>query len=219
VLIAPQEYLDTTNGSEEFDACLSYEDVIAHLRSRTSDVGDELRRRLDHRCMLLEYAIARYRRGWQPVPDEQMTALWLAYYQRACTILPSLKMKAPGYQAGRWKVGFTSTTACRRSPAAPPVRLCHKLERGRVQLMYRGWSEYLDLARRHLQPSLDEGMYLEPAARSLAITIDVPPLDKARFPDEQQEAVMRACGPRSDYATGTWITRMLSQCSRLPWNE
>ena len=92
VLIAPNEYLESTKGVDSFDSTLSYESVIEFFDSQINNAEKELLCRYLHKKEIIEQSINKYRRGYSPDIDVNVTDFWQKYYQLANEKYPELRL-------------------------------------------------------------------------------------------------------------------------------
>jgi len=188
VLTAPAEYVEQRGGRELFDTCIAYEDMMAHWKGRILTEPTELAERLTFRCEVLDYAIEQYRRVWPPVPDAQITSLWVLHYERAREVAPDLRMKRPDDRPAQstW-VYFNEGLP--KDRLLPTCDLYHRMKEARVLFVIHTWAEYIDLVEPILHPKLDRDMCLTQVGNALAVSLDVPPIDLAKSADEQTETI------------------------------
>ncbi len=200
VLLAPDEYLTSTSGCEEFDVTVSYEQMRGHFLKRGQG-NDELARRCRYRVGVLDQAINRYRRGYTAIPDETMTKFWSAYYQQARQTAPELGMARPGAKpAGSTFICFVGIE---QQPGLPRCLIVHKFTHGYVDLELAGLAGHLEELESSLRPVLAEEMHLRRAGRSLAVTIDVPVLSVEIAFEEQAAAA--GAGIRAAMKLRSWL--------------
>jgi len=97
VLVAPEARLSTLAGREAFDDCISIEEIISFLSSRTGrdTLLTELKLRLEARIRLLEALCGkRAGGGWSPITLPEKRAFSELYAQLAARIVPALTVKA-----------------------------------------------------------------------------------------------------------------------------
>lgn len=187
VLLAPESYLQCAAACERFDVVLPYEGLIEYFESRSICVDAELARRCQHRKEMLEQAIYKYRRGYCPLPNRDVSEMWMGYYQEACAFAPMLKMSNPGAKVARadW-IMFGG--GWERDDALPPVALRHKLKLGRVDLEIARWGARIKEIGSALNLLLKPEMRIRLAGKSVAISISVPSMDRLTSFQAQKDA-------------------------------
>lgn len=187
LLFAPSGYLGSASACEEFDAAISYEDVMEYLKELATGSG-ELALRNRHRLEMLMQAVERWRRGYTAVTDAALTKFWADYYGLALAEAPLLKMERPGNKPlnSTW-VSFNRSIP--RLLGLPLCELWHKWPCGRVDLQFPGLAAKHDAVAPIIEPLLEPGMTLRQASKSLAVSIEVPTLDgTAKFQPQREAA-------------------------------
>lgn len=202
VLMAPNDYITSNIGSNIFDATISYETVIDHLKLRIKTVSKELGCRFQHKIELLEQSIYKYRRGYTFVVNIDVTNFWQAYYSLATQKYPILKMKKPGSKPseGRW-IHFTD--ALNPPPPLPRCVIKHKLYQGKVDLEFAGWEKYQKLIETRISALLMKNMRVIDAGKSMAISIPTPSIDVKSDFGKQREGI--AIGLDAAYCLMNWF--------------
>jgi len=147
---------------------------------------ESLGERRQYKAALLRSAIDKATLGYQPVEDAANTTFWRAYWQYARDFAPLLEMREPKVKpSGSGFIYF-------RPPSLPRgVEICHKFNRGFLDLQLNGMGTRLNEVNSILGPRFDSDMQLKQAAKSAAIRIEVPIL-KADVAIEKQELNVRA---------------------------
>ncbi|HPD30176.1 MAG TPA: PD-(D/E)XK nuclease family protein [Phycisphaerae bacterium] len=184
VLVAPNEYVETSDDASHFDAIVTYEEISEFFNEQVSAGDAEYARRQQHRRYLIDCAIGRYRRGYAPVPSPETTRIWEIYYQRACAIAPGLKMRQPGCKPA-YSSFIRFGEAIAQHPGLPRMVIKHKLCYGNVDLELPGWASCSGLVTPVLEPALEPGMKLRLAGKSLAVNIIVPVFNMDAEPGDQ----------------------------------
>jgi hypothetical protein len=186
LLLAPSGYLGSTSTCEEFDAAMSYEDVMKYLKEQATGDG-ELALRYGHRLEMLKQAVERWRRGYTAVPDSTLTKLWADYYELAQTTAACLKMPRPGPKPANstWP---SFAKALEQKPGLPRVELVHKWPDARVDIHLYGMAKHYDVVAVSVAPLLGTEMRLRKAGKSLAVSIEVPRINVGQPLASQHEA-------------------------------
>lgn len=202
VLMAPQDYIESNSGSGIFDATVSYESVISYLKMRINSVTIELGRRFEHKIELLEQSIYKYRRGYTPVIDTDVTNFWKEYYSLANQRFPILKMKRPGDKPseGHW-IHFTQAIT---SPSPlPRCVIKHKLFQGSVDLEFADWGKHREVVESKISLMLAEKMIIKTTGKSLSISISTPSIDVKYNFNTQRDAIV--VGLDAAYCLLSWF--------------
>jgi len=211
VLVAPDEYLETSQESEGFDARISYEEIIEFLSSQVSNADAETAERLRHRQEVLDHAINKYRRGWVAQPSESTTQVWKTYHEEACALAPTPRIPAPGKKPA--SSGFVRfPRAIHQLDGLPKCTLIHKLRHGNVDQQIAGWASYLERLKSAVDPLLEDDLKLRRAANSLAINIQVPLMDLSASSVPQQDQMRQ--GLRAALRLQSWYERCGSEFAK-----
>lgn len=189
LLVAPAKYLEFRPEAADFDGRVSYEVIETHFRERAARSEGEIRGRYAHRAKLVELAISKARRGYQTVPNDQVTDFWKRYYNLVRAEASSLRMNQPTVQGSQstW-IRFSGTLD--HHPPLPRAFLIHKLLHKRVQLEFPGWAGRLSRLEEAIAATgFGESMSARTAGKSAAITIEVPVVDVLAPFDPQINAV------------------------------
>jgi len=189
ILVAPEEYLSETPGSEDFNARVSYEQLRSYFDARTTESG-EAGTRFAHKAGMLEQAVRRYRRGWTAKEDPVVTRFWADYHRLAAIMAPALQMQRPGKKpaSSLWAI-FPKALVQKRG--LPRCELAHKWSYNKVDLQLAGLAAQYDDLAPVIEPLLDGDMVLRKASKSLAVSIEVPPLDAQQPFASQYEAAAK----------------------------
>ncbi len=128
VLICPEAYL-ARGTAELFDVRYSYEKIV-----ETLDGVQDPRSKFLARC--LNDGIVAYRRGYQMVPDAEVTSVWAVIWNIAQRETPDLRMTRPAEKPGRstW-VYFYDPLGFDAAVRGKCV-IAYKAERGQVDLQF-----------------------------------------------------------------------------------
>ena len=179
-MVAPKEYLDSTEDSRVYNSRISYEDL-----GNWFSLESEIDRRASYKRLLTREAIDQKRRGYSPETDESVTEFWSKYWHLCKQTHSELEMKQSGYKpAGSdWPV-FTPQLLSDRIPGA---RIIHKLAEGFVDLQVPSsfeFSERLESAITSLGASVVQ------TGRSKSVRLLSSLLDRSKSLDSQQESVI-----------------------------
>lgn len=174
-VMAPQRYLNSSMHTEIYDVAVTYEELLAFFSSRR--FRDE---RFGYKASVVQEAIERNRRGYQPEYSEPMTTFVTDYYNLAGVAFPQLAMQAAKPRpAGSTWIMFNP-------PLLPKgVQLWHQMTAGFVKLFF-GAPNTLESVAAQYGNRLDADMTIEPAGKSVAISIAVPKLSPRSLPFDQE---------------------------------
>jgi hypothetical protein len=184
VLIAPQDYFDRS-GSESFDHKLSYEEIADHA----SKAGDG---RSEFFAAILLAGIDSYRRGYVAEPNEQVSSIWNAIWERSAVVAPKLNMKRPHPKPGQSVWPYFRDAEGLAQQNCRKVVLVLKAERGHADLQF-GSTSVADL-RRRTSGILQSDMTIEPASKSASVRIRVPSVDFRTGASSQEASIDTALG-------------------------
>lgn len=85
LLIAPRDYLKVQS---DFESTLQYEDIRDWFRSKKDP-------RMNFKSKVLDIAIEKLRRGYQPMNDERAQKFWIKYWESLTNLSTDLEMKKP----------------------------------------------------------------------------------------------------------------------------
>lgn len=88
VLIAPEKYINNHNESNDFDICITYEEIMEYFNNNKTD-------RFQYRSMILNLAIEQSRRGYTVKENEAVTNFWKNYWEYLNKYYPDVIMKQP----------------------------------------------------------------------------------------------------------------------------
>lgn len=179
VLICPREYLLRPT-SEEFDATITYEDLIEALRSSR-----------DERSIFLARALAdgidSYRRGYVAIPDQAVTSVWETIWRTALSDHPSLNMEKPAEKPGNsgW-VYFRRPSGFMEADTKRCV-IVYKASRGQVDLQFKSMtaSQLEGLVGALIEPD----MSVVKASKSASVRVLVPDIDFSSAAEPQIESI------------------------------
>lgn len=167
VIVAPKTYFPADAKTKGFDARVEYETIQKWFLAQ-----NELGERRYFKADILSKAIERAAKGWQPVEDAAVLQFWMHYWKLVKHLAPKLNMKKPQ------RTPSTSNFIYFRPDALPSgVRLVHKMSYGNVDLQFAKMGKRLAELRDLFEPHLGKGMFVEKAAGSAVIRINVPVLN------------------------------------------
>lgn len=164
MLLAPESYLHGAT-EQNFDATLSFEDIVQELESATDP-------RSLFTARTLKNGIEAARVGYQMVPDAQVTSIWHRYHALAKQHAPELRMEPPGERPSRSVWAYFRDAAGFEGQLAGVVDLVHKANCGHVDLRFGGTSPS-ELARL-CAAFLATEMKVVKAGKSASIRIELP---------------------------------------------
>lgn len=177
LLIAPARYL-SGSGAEDFDARLSYEQVMGMLQD-----GDARSKFFAH---ALASGIESSQRGYVMVPNAAVTRVWQAIADEALRIAPALRFSFSGE-----KPCSATWPAFKDAEGMGVLRgiatLILKGEKGQADLEVKNCTP--DSLRRAVADLLETGMTIERATNSASIRLSVPRIDFKAPPEGQLEAI------------------------------
>jgi hypothetical protein len=175
-IVAPDVFLKNQSGVDEFDVCISYEQLIHWFAQREPDDGD----RSKYKAEVLRYALEKTRRRGLGKSVPEVTAFWAGYWQLASREFPELRMRQPG---GKGPLADWPDFRGNGLPAG--THIIHKWADGKVDLELSGMQPFEDDVRQRVTPLLPDDASIEVTGRSLAVRLMVPPLDRWALFDTQ----------------------------------
>lgn len=167
MIVAPNAYFGENRSAFDFDAHLSYEEVLAWLQQEPT-----LGTRVLYKEGLLKSAIDRGRRGWQLRPDAPAAAFWVDYFAFAQRIAPELRMPFP-----KREIPSQSHFIRFRPLGLPPgVDLYHKFAYGHVDLQFAAMGHDMPTFERKYGKHRTHLMLSEEAGKSAVIRMLVEPI-------------------------------------------
>lgn len=166
-VVAPEKYLKSTKHTEQYDAEISYEEIMAFFLSRrTVDC------RFAHKAQVVQEGIEQNRRGYQPKTDQGLTKFAEDYYAFASERFLQVAMEQP-----RQRPSQSTWIAFRPSSLQKNSYIAHQITAGFVKLFFSGAASRLDELTERYSPYLPSGAELVGAGKSVAIIITVPEID------------------------------------------
>jgi hypothetical protein len=200
-VLSPAKYHLTQN--ENFDAHITYEECIRYLAQHANV---HLKRQFI--IQVLRAAIEKSSRGYNPEADQRVTDFWRSYWLQASEDFPELEMQEPGTKpSGAGFVWFRPVTLPRR------ISICHKLNKGYVDLQIPDYGSRVYQLRKRLRPFLRANMTLARAGKSAAIRLRVPILNTGKLFSEQIKEVKKS--QKAARSLLAWATRHQKLISQL----
>lgn len=158
-IIAPRDYLASNSEAKKYPYQISYEELL-------EAVPDEYGKALINKALEIK------KKGYEPIEDKKATKFWQEYYN---------------YIDNNYKnrIDIYKTEGPRGSKAGWPrirtkdkrVYIMHKSDRGCIDLTFDGMAEHYKEFWNYIEPLLEEGMTIQKTSKSMAIRMEVPPLD------------------------------------------
>ena len=167
-IVAPKRYLNRTVEASEYDSQVSYEAIRDCFL-----VNDPTSPRGQYRARLIEKAIEQDRRGYKPIPNEDVTEFWQKYWQLVTSEFPLLKMKKPGKVPANsdWPILKSSELGRGR-------RIIHKWKQGFVDLEIASAGNSTEEIKFANVIVLDNDMKVVQTGKSASIRTIVPKIDR-----------------------------------------
>ena len=181
LIIAPEQYLSLSSEANVYDCQLSYEklqDWFVHVNKESDNA------RIKYKVRMLDEAIQRNKRGYNPKIDEKKTQFFREYWQRVSIEFPELEIKDPGPKPSG------SSWICANPNDLPKDHyIWHKFDVGHVDLEIKGAAEVIsELIEKH-ESILPSDTEIVEIGKSVAIRTKVPPLDlDSSFEDQLENA-------------------------------
>ena len=207
ILMAPNEYLESANEVKLFNSTISYEGVIEFFDNRLKQITNELAHRLVHKKEIVEQSINKYRRGYSPDIDDDVTEFWQKYYQLAKDKYPSLKLKKPGKKPyGSTFIIFSQ--ALSPHPPLPQCTIKHKLKHGKIDIEFSGWAKEQEKVEKKISALTQNNMQINKAGKSLSVSIEIPEIDpKSQFVIQREKVLL---GLENAYTLLNWFNENIN---------
>ena len=176
-IVAPARYLKGNPEAKTYDARISYEEIRDWFLAQ----GDE---RSDFRADMLSSAIEQNRRGYSPLPHDDVTKFWLSYWRLASESFPLLEMPQPGS-----KPANSDWPDFRPRELGGRFNIVHKMAQGYVDLQFRNAAGRIDEIRRLVR---DPTLQVVVAGKSAAVRILVSKVDRFVSFQAQRSKVIEA---------------------------
>lgn len=205
VIVAPDGYFADAGQTKGFQSRLSYDRIVDWFENATA-----LGARRHYKVSMLRSALDKATLGYQPIVDDATTDFFSAYWDIATSMHPELGMRRSRKErpSGSGRVYF-------KTPALTAMQcdIAHKTGRGIVDLHLRGRGDRLAVVESALGPLLESGMTVESAAKSAAIRIKVPVLDRVHPAGQQEDAIRQGLAAAKRLAE--WAQRHAMEISRI----
>jgi hypothetical protein len=181
-LIAPRKYLRGSSNAAHYDAQISHEQVrnilLASNREKT---------RMQHKAAIINAAIDKIRRGYQPVPHPQVTEFWHTYWEYVQENYPQLAMREPGNvpENSDWPE-FSS------SELGKNHKIVHKLKFGHVELYFHRLGQQQDALALLNEELFGDEIAVAGTQKTAFVQIKVKSIDRFQPFVKQQEMVDEA---------------------------
>ena len=149
VLVCPAQYKDNNRAfAEKFHVVITYEKLIETLQALARQTtNSELSVRLLYRADLINQAIAKGRRGYEPVERQEIGEFNRKYVELCrkhfSALKPGTSMLKPGNPSESKTMIFDSKVL----PSAdclPQMRLVHQLREGNANINFYGWGNQFE---------------------------------------------------------------------------
>jgi hypothetical protein len=179
VLIAPKSYLGSASG---FERTLTYENLFEWFAAS----GDP---RSMYKDQLLKMAISRRENGWKIVTHTGVTEFWQNYWRLASSVAVGLRMPKPGS-----KPATSSFIYFKPHQLPKGVKFLHKVPYGNVDLQFDGHAENIGEFTARFENTLDQGMQIARAGKSLVVRMTVDPISLSSCFTNVEASVKAALG-------------------------
>jgi hypothetical protein len=181
VIVAPDVYFSGIEQTKGFQYRLSYNRIVDWFES-----AESLGPRRHYKVSMLRSALDKATLGYQPVLDDAVTDFFSDYWDIATSVHPELGMRRTRKErpGGSGRVYFKTLGL-----SAINCDIAHKTPRGIVDLHLRGRGDRLAMVESSLQGVLEPGMSIQSAAKSAAVRLIVPVLDRQSPAAQQADAI------------------------------
>ena len=218
VLVAPQAYLESASDfTQAFSLSISYEEVAQFIGGRARRESGELAARLNHRQSLLDQAITKARRGYEPVPVVEIEAFNAQYVGLLRKFGVRLEPGPSMLKAGRPSESKTMIFAPGALPKwsfLPQTRLVHQLREGNANINFYGWGGLFTRLASVMAPDLDGTPYRPvPTVNKrvggnsgLMLVADTPAIDNMSSFEAQEDRILEGARITAGREIGFWAT-------------
>lgn len=205
VIVAPDHYFSGPAQTKGFQHRLSYDRIIEWFEG-----AHALGHRRHYKVLMLRSALDKATLGYQPIVDDAVTDFFSAYWNIATTLHPELGMRRTKKErpGGSGRVYFMTPVL-----SAMQCDVAHKTGRGIVDLHLRSRGNRLAVVESVLRPVLEPDMSVELAAKSAAVRLKVPVLERQSPAEQQEDAIRRGLGAAKRLAD--WAERHATLISGL----
>lgn len=180
-VVAPEKYLKSSVHTEQYDAEISYEEIMAFFLSRRS-----VDNRFAYKALVVQEGIEQNRRGYQPKVHQGLTKFAEDYYEFCAERFSHL-----GMERTRPRPSQSIWVAFRPECLPKNSYIAHQTTAGFVKLFFSGSASHFEELKERYSPHLPNGAEVVPAGKSVAIAIEVPQIDdpwKKPFSDYKDAA-------------------------------
>jgi PD-(D/E)XK nuclease superfamily protein len=184
ILFAPKQYL--SDKTIEFKKSISYEEIKDFFDNQRKEYDPEtlLGRRYFYKIKVIEMAIHKYRRGWEPVACDNTKTFYqkLHQYIQSNYAMFNIKMQNKKDIPGESKfLQILSRELQRNSSIKTILRIKFRPDKKsgfpRIDLELKKLAEHLDQFKTSFQLSLREGMKIKQTGKSISLSIDIKMID------------------------------------------
>jgi hypothetical protein len=136
LLIAPKQYTENQNNFERY---LTYEEIKEYF-----EISNDIR--LQFKAKLLNIAIEKLRRGYQPINSEPVQRFWQSYWEYIEQTFPHFKMKKPSI------VPVGSDWPEMRFGELKGVIFFHKLAKGFIDATFVNYTKEIEIRIKEILP-------------------------------------------------------------------
>lgn len=167
-IVAPQKYINEDDEAMKYPNKVLYEELEVYFKEKT-DVRSKFK------LVLIEQAIRHQKSGYKVVEVASVTDFWnmyIDYQEKNYPQLNSLNSRGPKGARSTWPMYKT---------VHKDVTIVHKMEKGYVDLSFRGGCDKINMLVSFLEESIGEikkmGMTVEVAGKSAVLRKKVPVID------------------------------------------
>lgn len=176
-IVAPARYLQGNAEAKTYGVRISYEEIRDWFLAQADE-------RSYFRAGILNSAIEQNRRGYSPLPHDDVTEFWLSYWQEASESFPLLEMPQPGS-----KPANSDWPDFRPRELDGRFNIVHKMAQGYVDLQIRNAAGRIDEIKRLVR---DPTLQVVVAGKSAAVRILVSKVDRFVSFQAQRSKVITA---------------------------
>ncbi|OAH43794.1 hypothetical protein AX777_18435 [Sphingobium yanoikuyae] len=223
IIVCPEAYAGAHRAfSDKFDAIVTYEDLVAYFDATTVASDGEAAARSRFRRDILDQAINKHRRGYTPIPNEQVGDFNARYVALLAAtepgIVPGKSMLKPANPDESTSMIFDhGASLAALPPELRPTRFAHELGRGQehranyVAVTFGGWGVALDALREVIErdlTALSVSVSAKPATKvrpnpGLTVSSPTPAVDNQR--EFVQQAPLLTAGIRRAAELRDWL--------------
>ena len=170
ILVAPNLYCENQN---DFENYISYETISRLFEKQNTKRGL-------FKSQLMQIAVEKLRRGYQPVNSEPVQKFWHNYWNFKNNKIPSLTMKKPNI------VPHNSDWPMLYDNDLKDIVFYHKLAQGNSDATFKSPTEYIELK---IKESLPKDFKFIKHSKSFSVRISSEKIDRTKDFNEQIEQV------------------------------